>query len=82
MLWHLPSSPVTDESTTNYIEHTRAWLEKNATLPNDPDFWKNDIACMHLASSYALLKNQSEADKLIQQFHLVGPQQEYSYDFL
>jgi uncharacterized repeat protein (TIGR01451 family) len=66
--------------TTNYIEHVRGWLDKNATLTDDPDYWKQDIACAYLACSYAMLKNQDEADKLINNFHLVGPQMEYTYD--
>jgi uncharacterized protein YfaS (alpha-2-macroglobulin family) len=50
---------------TNALEHNRRWFETNA--PND---WHDDIAAVFDASTYALLKNQDEADALLGKFHL------------
>ncbi|HEX4141364.1 MAG TPA: alpha-2-macroglobulin [Candidatus Methylacidiphilales bacterium] len=50
---------------TNALEHNRRWFEVNA-----PDLWHDDIASVYDAATYALLKNQDEADALISQFHL------------
>ena len=50
---------------TNALEHNRHWFEMNA-----PDDWHDDIAAVYDASTYALLKNQDEAEALIKGFHL------------
>jgi alpha-2-macroglobulin len=50
---------------TNALEHNRHWFEANAK-----DDWNEDIAVVYDAASYALLKNQGEADDLIKRFHL------------
>jgi uncharacterized protein YfaS (alpha-2-macroglobulin family) len=50
---------------TNALEHNRKWFENNAA-----DDWGNDIADVYDASTYALLKNQDEANALIKRFHL------------
>jgi uncharacterized protein YfaS (alpha-2-macroglobulin family) len=54
---------------TNALEHNRHWFEANAK-----DDWNDDIAAVYDAASYALLKNQDEADALIGRFHLRTPQ--------
>ncbi len=53
---------------TNALEHNRHWFETNAK-----DVWNEDIAAVYDASTYALLKDQDEADALVQQFHLRAP---------
>ncbi len=45
---------------TNALEHNRRWFETNA-----PECWHDDVAAVYNAATYALLKNQDEADKLI-----------------
>jgi uncharacterized repeat protein (TIGR01451 family) len=62
--------------TTNYIEHTRGWFEDNAK-----DSWTDDVAAPYLAASYAILKNQNQADALIGKFRLVGAQLQAEDDF-
>jgi alpha-2-macroglobulin len=62
--------------TTNFLEHNREWFEQHAK-----DSWGEDIACAYSAASYALLKNQSQADALIERFHLVGAQLQAEDDF-
>jgi alpha-2-macroglobulin len=62
--------------TTNFLEHNRGWFEDNAK-----DTWGDDIADAYVASSYALLKNQKQADALIGRFHLVGAQMQAEDDF-
>ncbi len=70
--------------TTNYIEHTRDWIEKK--YKKEPSaverefYWYDDLSSAYLASSYQILKNQAEADKLINKFHFNGPDAEYDYD--
>ena len=62
--------------TTNYIEHTRGWFEAKAK-----DTWTTDVAAPYLAASYAILKNQNQADALIGKFRLVGAQMQAEDDF-
>ena len=62
--------------TTNFLEHTRGWFEENAK-----DSWGDDIAGAYLASSYAMLKNQRQADALISQFHLAGAKMQAEDDY-
>jgi uncharacterized repeat protein (TIGR01451 family) len=62
--------------TTNFLEHTRQWFEENAK-----GTWGDDIADPYIASSYALLKNQRQADALIARFHLVGARMQAEDDF-
>ena len=62
--------------TTNFLEHNRGWFEENAK-----DTWGDDIADAYVASSYALLKNQRQADALIGRFHLVGAQLQAEDDY-
>jgi len=50
---------------TNALEHNHDWFEKNAK-----DSWADDVADVYEAASYALLKDQDQADKLIKRFHL------------
>ncbi len=44
---------------------TAHWFEENAKKD-----WNDDIAAVFDASTYALLKNQDEADRLLNRFHL------------
>jgi uncharacterized repeat protein (TIGR01451 family) len=65
---------------TNALEHNRDWFEKNAK-----DSWGDDIADVYEAATYALLKDQDQADALIKRFHLQNPQhrwpeEEVDYD--
>jgi uncharacterized protein YfaS (alpha-2-macroglobulin family) len=65
---------------TNAVEHNRHWFETNAK-----DQWSDDVAAVYEAATYALLKNQDEADALIKGFKLAGgthrwPQDEVDYD--
>ena len=64
---------------TNALEHNRAWFEENAK-----GNWNNDLAAVYEAASYSLLKDQDQANKLIQGFHLEKaspwPVQEIDYD--
>ncbi len=62
--------------TTNFLEHTRQWLEENAK-----DTWGDDIAGPYLAASYALLKNQHQADTLIGRFKFTGAPMQTEDDF-
>jgi uncharacterized repeat protein (TIGR01451 family) len=62
--------------TTNFLEHTRQWFEENAK-----DTWGDDIAGPYLAASYALLKNQHQADALIGRFQLTGAPMQAEDDF-
>ena len=52
---------------TNALEHNHNWFETNAK-----DDWNDDIAAVYEAATYALLKNQDQADALIKQFHLAN----------
>ncbi len=53
---------------TNAVEHNRRWFEAHAK-----ETWNDDIAAVYDAATYALLKNQDEADTLIKRFHLRAP---------
>jgi len=57
---------------TNALEHNRNWFEKNAK-----DVWNEDVADVYEASTYALLKDQDQADSLIKRFHLRVTKPEY-----
>jgi len=65
---------------TNALEHNRNWFENNAK-----DAWNDDVAAAYDAATYALLKNQDQADAMIKDFHLQNgthrwPQEEIDYD--
>jgi uncharacterized protein YfaS (alpha-2-macroglobulin family) len=65
---------------TNAVEHNHQWFVQNA-----PDQWSDDVAAAYEAATYALLKNQDQADGLISHFDLRNgqhrwPQQEIDYD--
>jgi uncharacterized repeat protein (TIGR01451 family) len=65
---------------TNALEHNHHWFEENAR-----NGWSDDIAAAYEAATYALLKNQDQADKLISRFNLQNgtnrwPQEEIDYD--
>jgi uncharacterized repeat protein (TIGR01451 family) len=65
---------------TNALEHNHNWLEANAK-----GNWNDDIAAAYEAATYALLKNQDQADALIKGFDLRNgqhrwPQEEVDYD--
>jgi alpha-2-macroglobulin len=65
---------------TNALEHNHNWFEANAK-----DGWCDDVAAAYEASTYALLKNQDQADVLIKRFDLINgkhrwPQEEVDYD--
>jgi uncharacterized repeat protein (TIGR01451 family) len=62
--------------TTNFVEHTRQWFQDNAK-----DTWTNDSAGAYLAASYAILKNQKQADALIAPFQLAGAKLQAEDDF-
>jgi uncharacterized repeat protein (TIGR01451 family) len=62
--------------TTNFLEHNRTWFEENAR-----DTWGEDIAGTYVAASYAILKNQKQADALIGLFHLSGAAMQAEDDF-
>jgi uncharacterized protein YfaS (alpha-2-macroglobulin family) len=53
---------------TNALEHNRHWFETHAK-----DDWNDDVAAVYEAATYALLKNQDDADALIERFHLRTP---------
>jgi uncharacterized repeat protein (TIGR01451 family) len=64
---------------TNALEHNHNWLEKNAEKT-----WGDDVADVYEAATYALLKNQDQADALIQRFHLRDADLKYAdnaYDY-
>ena len=56
--------------TTNFLEHTRQWMEENAKGQ-----WEGDFSGACLAASYQMLKNQRQADALISRYHLGTPVQ-------
>jgi uncharacterized protein YfaS (alpha-2-macroglobulin family) len=58
---------------TNAVEHNHAWFEKNAK-----DTWGDDIADVYEAATYALLKDQDQADALLKRFHLRDARLEYA----
>jgi uncharacterized repeat protein (TIGR01451 family) len=65
---------------TNALEHNHSWFETHAK-----DGWNDDIAAVYEAATYALLKNQEQADALIKGFDLQSgkhrwPQEEIDYD--
>jgi uncharacterized protein YfaS (alpha-2-macroglobulin family) len=60
---------------TNALEHNRDWFESNAK-----DTWGDDIADVYEASTYALLKDQDQADALIKRFHLRDAKLDYAKD--
>ena len=65
---------------TNALEHNHNWFEAHVK-----DKWNDDIAAAYEAATYALLKNQGQADALIKKFDLVNgkhrwPQEEVDYD--
>jgi alpha-2-macroglobulin len=65
---------------TNALEHNHTWFETNAK-----DDWSDDIAAAYEASTYALLKNQDQADAMIKKFDLQNgkhrwPMEEVDYD--
>jgi uncharacterized protein YfaS (alpha-2-macroglobulin family) len=65
---------------TNALEHNHHWFEQNA-----PDQWHDDVAAAYEAATYALLKNQDQADALFNHFDLRNgkhrwPQEEIDYD--
>ena len=65
---------------TNALEHNRHWFEQNAK-----DKFSDDIAAAYEAATYALLRNQDQADAIIRQFHLRDgthrwPMEEIDYD--
>lgn len=49
--------------TTNYLVNLQRWLEERYA-----DVWQKDISGAYLAATYQLLKNQTEADRLIRQY--------------
>jgi len=55
---------------TNAVEHNRLWFENNAKNKTVTYDWHDDIAAVYDASTYALLKNQDQADALVKGFHL------------
>ena len=59
---------------TNALEHNHLWFEQNAK-----DKWGDDIAGVYEAATYALLKNQAQADTLLKRFHLRDAKLEYSW---
>jgi hypothetical protein len=54
---------------TNALEQNHKWFESHAK-----DKWNEDVADVYEAATYALLKNQDQADAMIQRFHLHAPQ--------
>jgi alpha-2-macroglobulin len=65
---------------TNALEHNHNWFETNAK-----DGWSDDVAAAYEAATYALLKNQDQADALIKRFNLKNgkhrwPMEEVDYD--
>lgn len=62
--------------TTNYVTHLQLALDKN------PSFnWHKDITSAYLAAVYQLLKNQTEADKLINGYKPLTKQDNNATDF-
>jgi len=62
---------------TNALEHNRNWFEKNAKDNHESYDWHEDVAALYEAAAYALLKNQDQADALINGFHLRKNDPEY-----
>jgi uncharacterized protein YfaS (alpha-2-macroglobulin family) len=65
---------------TNAVEHNHRWFEDNAK-----GCWNDDVAAAYEAATYQLLKDQSQADAMIGQFHLQNgknrwPEEEVDYD--
>jgi uncharacterized repeat protein (TIGR01451 family) len=65
---------------TNALEHNHRWFEDNAKSG-----WSDDVAAAYEAATYALLKNQDQADAMIKRFNLQNgknrwPQEEVDYD--
>ncbi len=61
---------------TNALEHNHNWFEKNAK-----ETWGDDVADVYEAATYALLKNQDQADALIKRFHLRDAKLEYARNY-
>jgi len=62
---------------TNAVEHNRDWFDKNAKDNAEKYDWHDDIAAVYDASTYALLKDQDQADTLLKGFHLREDRLEY-----
>jgi uncharacterized protein YfaS (alpha-2-macroglobulin family) len=65
---------------TNALEHNHQWFVHNA-----PDKWSDDVAAIYEAGSYALLKDDSQADSMLKAFDLRNgthrwPEEEVDYD--
>lgn len=58
--------------TTNYLTHLQLYLEKDSTHA-----WYNDITNVYIASTYLLLKNYPDAERLMKKYQ---PQKESSND--
>lgn len=61
---------------TNALEHNHLWFDKN-----EKDRWGDDVADVYEAATYALLKDQDQADKLIKRFHLHDARLDYAKDW-
>lgn len=61
--------------TSNYLTNLQLYLEKE-----NPKGWTSDLTGAYIASTYQLLKNQTEANRLIGQFKL-QTESVYSTDF-
>lgn len=61
--------------TTNHLTNLQLYLDKTS-----PDTWTHDLTGAYIASTYQLLKNQTEANRLIAQFK-PQPDAPYASDF-
>jgi uncharacterized repeat protein (TIGR01451 family) len=60
---------------TNALEQNHHWFEIHLK-----DKWQDDVADVYEAATYALLKDQDQADAMIKRFHLHAAQPIYSGD--
>jgi len=60
---------------TNALEQNHKWFENHAK-----GIWQDDVADVYEAATYALLKNQDQADPMIQRFHLHAAQPVFAGD--
>lgn len=62
--------------TTNYLTHLQNYLNQDKG-----DNWQEDITSAYMAATYALLKDDKDAEKLIALYKPHKENQSYNYDF-
>ncbi|MDR1191332.1 MAG: alpha-2-macroglobulin [Verrucomicrobiales bacterium] len=61
--------------TTNYLDRLVVWLNAN-----DEQQWRNDLAGLYVAATYAMLHNKKDADRVLASFKLNQPPKNKSWD--